>query len=218
MKNEEYYKHIENITLTLSSYRKKGLELSKQIIGETLYKEDLFFCSAANRCLALIDGLTMMINARNLTCVGALLRLQMDNCMRTYAAFIAENKDEVIDCILTGESIRNKRTNDGLKMSDKTLREKINEIDPLFSQVYEQASGYIHLSEKAFYQTVSFCDDNHLETVVGGSLPERWNDTLIEGAKAFIHFVKLNYQMLQAVADSKIRIDMDFSKEESEIV
>ena len=38
----------------------------------------------------------MMLKERNLTCAGVLLRMQMDNCMRTYAAFIAEDKKAIV--------------------------------------------------------------------------------------------------------------------------
>ena len=37
---------------------------------------------------------------------------------------------------------------------------ELSKIEPSFGQVYDQASGYIHLSEKAFYQTVTDIDDN----------------------------------------------------------
>lgn len=95
MNNTEYYDAAEKRIKKLMELRKQGISLAKGIIGETLFKEDFFFCTSADRSLNLIDGFADMLRKRNLTCVGALLRLQMDNCMRSYAAFIAKDKEAV---------------------------------------------------------------------------------------------------------------------------
>ena len=110
MNNNEYYIAIEERIKILQELRKVGTSLAKGIIGKSLFKEDLFFCASLDRCMNLIDGFAVMLRKRNLTCVGALLRLQMDNCMRSYAAFIAKDKQAVINCIISGEQI-NKQVN-----------------------------------------------------------------------------------------------------------
>ena len=191
MNNNEYYIAIEERIKILQELRKEGTSLAKGIIGKSLFTEDLFFCASLDRCMNLIDGFAVMLRKRNLTCVGALLRLQMDNCMRSYAAFIAKDKQAVINCIISGEQINKQVSKDGVKMSDGYLKSELSKIDTRFANVYKQASGYIHLSEKAFYQTVVNVDNN----------------ILIEAADAFIHFIKLHFWMLDAVADSKERVD-----------
>ena len=110
MNNNEYYIAIEERIKILQELRKEGTSLAKGIIGKSLFTEDLFFCASLDRCMNLIDGFVVMLRKRNLTCVGALLRLQMDNCMRSYAAFIAKDKQAVINCIISGEQI-NKQVN-----------------------------------------------------------------------------------------------------------
>lgn len=203
MTNTDYFDMTEKRIVRLMELRKQGISLTKGIIGETLFKEDFFFCASADRCLNLIDGFTDMLRKRNLTCVGALLRLQMDNCMRSYAAFIAKDKETVIDCIISGDSINKQLSKDGTKMTDGYLKRELSKVDTRFADVYNQASGYIHLSEKAFYQTVVKVEDDSIEWQVGRELPEKRNPVLIEAADAFIHFVKLHFKMLEAVADSK---------------
>lgn len=160
----------------------------------------------------LIDGFTDMLCKRNLTCVGALLRLQMDNCMRSYAAFLAQDKEVVIDCIINGDPINKQVSKDGKKMTDGYLKGELSKIDTRFADVYNQANGYIHLSSKAFYQTVVKVENNSIEWQVGRELPEKRNPVLIEAADAFIHFVKLHFKMLDAVADSKRRVDRSDTK------
>lgn len=212
MTNTDYFDMTEKRIVRLMELRKQGISLTKGIIGETLFKEDFFFCASADRCLNLIDGFTDMLRKRNLTCVGALLRLQMDNCMRSYAAFIAKDKETVIDCIISGDSINKQLSKDETKMTDGYLKRELSKVDTRFADVYNQASGYIHLSEKAFYQTVVKVEDDSIEWQVGRELPEKRNPVLIEAADAFIHFVKLHFKMLEAVADSKRRVDRSDTK------
>ena len=219
MTNEEYYQEIEERIATLQSLRREAISLSRGMIGESLLQEDLFFCAAADRCIRLIDGFIPMLRNRNLTCAGVLLRMQMDNCMRTYAAFIAEDRNAVVNCIIDRNPINKRKDVNGKKMMDGYLKDELTKMDPLFSRVYDNASGYVHLSEKAFYQTVANCENNTIGLGIGTPLPEKRNETLVEGAAAYIHFVKLQFKMLQAVVESKQRFDESYidEPEESEI-
>lgn len=209
MTNEEYIKTLGGYIEELKILRKKCVTLAAEIIGQTLMEDDLFFCAAADRCLRLIDGAIPMLETRNLTCFGPLLRMQMDNCMRTYAAFIAEDRNAVIKSVIDGTPIKNLKDKNGKKFTDGHLKDELSLLDPKFAQVYEQASGYVHLSEKAFYQTVEDVEDSTICFNIGHPLPEKRNIPLIEGAEAYIHFVRLHFKMLQAVADSKKRYDTE---------
>ncbi|MCR5636147.1 MAG: hypothetical protein K6F76_03085 [Clostridiales bacterium] len=214
MNNEIYYTDLNRIINSLLQLRLKGISIAKGIIGETLTNDDLFFCTSLDRCLRLTDGIIILLKERNLTCAGALLRLQMDNCMRTYAAFIAKDRSKVIDCIIDGMPINKQRDNMGNQMTDGYLKTAISQYDTVFAQVYNQASGFIHLSEKAFYQIVTDVNDGKIAFQIGHDLPEKRNKTLLECAKAFHHFVELHYKMLAAVVDSKTRFDQEHQGDE----
>ncbi len=215
MNNETYKTTLGKFEKTLKDLRTQGIAIATGIIGETLTKDDLFFCASLDRCLRLIDGVIPMLEERNLTCAGALLRLQMDNCLRTYAAFIAADKEKVIDCIISGDPIKNEKDTTGQKMTDGHLKDEISKIDSQFAQVYDQASGFIHLSSKAFYQTVAeIGDGNKFALQIGHPLPEKRNESLLECADAFVHFVKLHYKMLNAVVESKTKFDMEQREKE----
>lgn len=214
MTNDEYFDEITPKIESLSEIRKKGKDIAAGIIGQTLLREDLFFCASADRNMNLTDGFVEMLRTRNLTCAGALLRLQMDNCMRTYAAFIAKDRRSVIDCIITEGKISDQVDQNGKKMTDKHLKEVLCQFDSRFSAVYDQTSGYIHLSDKAFYQTVKSCDDYVIEWQIGMPLLERHNHVLVEATDAFIHFTRLHYKMLAAVAESKTRYDAAHENEQ----
>lgn len=156
-----------------------------------------------------------MIQHRNLTCAGALLRLQMDNCMRTYATFLAQDKDAVIDCIISGSPINRQLSKEGKRLKDAYLKKELSIIDIEFANVYNQASGYIHLSEKAFYQTVVEYGENKIMFQVGEELPKKRNVVLLEGVDAFVHSVKLHYLMLNAVAENKQKFNV---KQDNQLV
>lgn len=214
MDNTQYYSVIDKRINTLIDLRKQGVSLAARIIGESLLLEDLFFCASTDRCLNLIDGFVSMLKERNLTCAGALLRLQMDNCMRSYAAFIADERDAVIDCIISGEQINKYKSKNGQRLTDGYLKKELSKRDKRFSDVYKQASGFIHLSDKAFYQTIVNCEDYHIEFQIGQELPEKRNLVLIETADAFIHYVELHFQLLNAVAESKEQFELSIQGEE----
>lgn len=207
MTNDDYYTEIDKRISTLQTLRKDAVSLSRGMIGNTILEEDLFFCAAVDRCIRLIDGFIPMLQNRNLTCAGVLLRMQMDNCMRTYAAFIAEDKNEVVRCIIDGAPIKNLKDKNGKKMTDGHLKDELTKMDPLFTRVYDNACGYVHLSEKAYYQVLATCDNYAIGLGIGLPLPEKRNETLVEGAAAYIHFVRLQFKMLEAVVDSKSRYD-----------
>lgn len=207
MDNEKYLYEIEGRLQVLNELRKKIVELGKEIIGDTFYKEDFFFSSALDRSAALLDGISNMLQTRNLACSGILLRSQIDNCMRIFAAFIAENQSEFINGFLEGKKISDMKDDRGKKMKDYVLRERLEEFDPQLEVVYKNTSGYVHLSDKAFYSSVtsSSLEQFDIEFSVGMPLKEKANPVLLEVADAFIHYVQLQNILVTKVITARIR-------------
>lgn len=192
MDNKKYLFELDSRLLVLNGLRKMVVNLGREIIGDTLYKEDFFFSSALDRSNALLDGISDMLKKRNLACSGILLRSQIDNCMRIFAAFIAENQSEFINGFLEGKKISDMKDNRGKKMKDYVLRERLAEFDPQLELIYKNSSGYVHLSDKAFYSSVtaSSLEQFDIEFSVGLPLKEKANPVLLEVADAFIHYVQ----------------------------
>ena len=105
LNNEEYNESLNEKLHKIKELRGAAKSITRGIIGNTLYMQDLFFTSALDRSVALLDGIVNMLKERNLTCVGILVRSQIDNCMRIFAAFIAEDKTAFIDGYLHGKKI-----------------------------------------------------------------------------------------------------------------
>ena len=97
MINEEYFEKIVSPIEALRILNEEAKTLAVEIIGKNLLKEDLCLCAMLDRSMRLTDGFIPMMEARNLTCAGALLRLQMDNCLRLFALFIANARNEAVD-------------------------------------------------------------------------------------------------------------------------
>lgn len=215
--NDEYYDKISILEKTLEVLRKKTLSLTAKVVDETLYKEDLYYCAAADRNTHLIDGFVDMLKTRNLTCAGVLLRIQIDTCMRTYAAFIAQDRDALISGMIEGEALNKYLSEEGKNMTDGYLNKRIEQLVPSFKGVYNKASGYVHMSGPAFFQTVAkFNLDGTVAYVsfqCGSELPERRNWVLLQAADLFIKYVQLFHKMLEALADSKARIEDSFELE-----
>lgn len=95
MNNTEYKKEIEALIPELERINEEAIPIAKGIIGNTLLQVDLGFAALLNRSQQLTDGFIAMVKARNLTCAAALLRLQLDNCMRLYAALYCRGPEGV---------------------------------------------------------------------------------------------------------------------------
>ena len=100
-----------------------------------------FFLSALNRRVQLIDGIIDLLRMRNLTCVGILVRTQLDNLMRVFAAFISKDRRAFIKESLNGKTIRNMRDNQNRKMTDFNLKKRISEYYPEIEEIYNKSSG-----------------------------------------------------------------------------
>ena len=204
----DYVSKIADIKGQIQQYKDEFAVLTDRIVGNDLEKEDFYFLAALDRAIHLIDGFLWMLEKRNMTCAGALLRLQVDNCLRVYAPYIAKNRADVIETIIYEDKrLDNLPDDQGKKMRDGRLKERLAEKYPEVKSVYEKCSGFIHLSDIAFYQTVNKMDQYGISLSVGGELPERYNNTLISLAQAYLHFCKIFVELLLPVAEAKENLE-----------
>lgn len=201
---ENYESKIADIKSQIQQYKDEFAVLTDRIVGNDLEKDDFYFLAALDRAIHLIDGFLWMLEKRNITCAGALLRLQIDNCLRVYAPYIAKNREDVINTIIYEDKRLDRLPDDqGKRMNDGRLKDRLAKKYPEVKSVYEKCSGFIHLSDIAFYQTVNRMDQDGISLSVGGELPARYNDTLISLAQAYLHFCKIFVELLLPVAEAK---------------
>ena len=135
MTNDEYFNEIETYFNKLREYREESKSIAADIIGENFTEDDIFFISALNRRVQFIDGIIDLLRTRNLTCAGILVRTQLDNLMRVFAAFISENRRLFIKETLSGKSIRNLKDNQNRRMTDTNLKKRMSEYYPEIEEI-----------------------------------------------------------------------------------
>lgn len=116
--------------------------------GGKLFPLDILAAATIKRSLALTQGIRSLIRASNYTCAASLIRLQLDSCLRLFAAFIVKKPHDLAHNVLKGEPIRRMEDRDGNRMTDRHLVETLASKYDWLPKMYNETSGFIHLSEK----------------------------------------------------------------------
>lgn len=144
---------LEASLLSLGRLDRAHIELGKQMfeaLGGAMYGMDLLAAGALNRSKAHIAGFRALLEARNLICAGALLRLQLDTAMRFYAAFLVDQPYNFALAVLRGERVRNIKDRDGRKMTDAYLAQKLGEEFAWVPRVYERTRATFICRQSTF--------------------------------------------------------------------
>jgi hypothetical protein len=123
-------------------------------ISEGFSLLDIFAWMVLKRSISLVYGFVALIRARNFISAAPLVRLQIDNLLRFRAAFLVADSDEFIRSVLSGTSIRGFKDKDKKKMTDAYLQQRLLSEYPWIQEIYKKTSGYVHLSEEHFFNTV----------------------------------------------------------------
>ncbi len=137
-------------------------ELTMGYLSESaLYPMDFLANGAVKRALALSSGFRSMIEAKNMVCAGALLRLQVDTALRVYAAYIVPAPHEFASAVLEGAKVSDLKDRDGNRMHDGYLVRRLADEEKCgwLPRVYRETSGYVHFSGKHIFSTFTSVDD-----------------------------------------------------------
>lgn len=116
-----------------------------------IFPLDLLASAVMNRSLNLLLGFCSLIEARNFVAAAPLLRLQLDNVLRFSAAWLVYDPHRFAWEVIEGTTVTDIQDSTGQRMFDWYLVRKLAEENPWAPEVYKQASGYVHLSEKHFF-------------------------------------------------------------------
>jgi hypothetical protein len=114
--------------------------------GGKMFTVDLIAAAAANRSLNLLSGFKAMIEARNLVCAVAILRLQLDTAMRFSALSLVDDPNSLAEQVLKGTPLRRVKDRNGAPMTDARLVEIFSLPAPWIRDVYDLGCDYVHLS------------------------------------------------------------------------
>ena len=93
MTNTHLTERLEFLKSGIDAQLKLGLRIM-QAHGGAIYPLDLLSNAVLHRSMSLISGFCAMIEAKNFICAAPLLRLQIDNLLRFYAAFVVSDPHE----------------------------------------------------------------------------------------------------------------------------
>jgi len=173
MKDSEY------VTLTLPQLIDRLKELSPRILDATMkilssdegkmYALDLLAASVSKRSMSLVSGFILMIENENFICGAPLLRLQLDNSLRFFASFLVADPHKLAkDCISGIPINKSKDRKTNLHLTDSYLVKRLSEHHDWIGEIYKQTSGYVHLSEKHFFNAFGKNqNDKNLSFVAG---------------------------------------------------
>ncbi|RYZ90898.1 MAG: hypothetical protein EOP04_02445 [Proteobacteria bacterium] len=137
--------------------------------GELL-SMDYFISAIVNRAISLISGFQTLGSINNYIAAVPIIRMQVDNILRLFAATIAPNRDKFFQEYLAGEHIGNMKDVNGKRMTDSYLAKKVDsELYPGILNLYQNTSGYVHLSNVHAFLQVEIEDENkgEMRTFVG---------------------------------------------------
>ena len=183
-------KHIAEGIRLLRSKRKEHLDLLQEILSadeSRLFGVDLVVLAVMHRSLSLMDGFVLMLEHRNPLCAAPLIRLQIDSIMRLYACCLVDEPHSIALKLLEGTPLNKIKSRDGRPLRDAHLREKLSEIYPWVSRVYQKTSEFIHLSRPHMLAPVTAVDehDTPVEMWVGSLGPQWPERKIVEAINAF---------------------------------
>jgi hypothetical protein len=154
MSEEIIKERLEQLNELLKAHPNKGLAMMKAR-NAALFPLDFLAVAVYKRSMSLISGFSMMIDQKNFVCAAPLVRLQLDNALRFYAASLVDKPNDLAIGFISGKPIKEFRDKaNGKKLTDSYLVEKLSETFEWMTKVYKETSGYIHLSEKHFFNTI----------------------------------------------------------------
>lgn len=140
-------KELEALEELIDLQVKKGAELLQAYEGK-LYPLDFLAAAVLNRSIELIKGFSLLVKEDNYLVAASLVRLQIDNLLRLSAVWLVSDTQDFAKKVMAGTPIRKLKDRNGERMRDSYLLQRIGEKNDWIRSVYEETSGFIHLSDK----------------------------------------------------------------------
>ena len=125
-----------------------------EILSGQVAPIDIYAFMVLKRSISLVFGFTELLRNKNFLCAAPLIRLQIDNLLRFHAAFLVENQSQFVVDVLKEKEVRKLKDRFGKNMTDAYLQEVLENEYSWLKDVYKNTSGYVHLSEKHFFNTL----------------------------------------------------------------
>lgn len=150
--------HLENIIAELENFPSQFIGSSERIMkagNSKLFTMDLLALAVNNRAISLTNGFVTLVKSENYLTSVTLIRIQLDNALRFFASTLVKSSSDFAMYFLDGKPIKNYEDINGKKLSDSYLAKKLEVYFKGVKKLYDDTCGYIHLSDRHFFPTVS---------------------------------------------------------------
>lgn len=149
-----FEKEVRSLRKLADLHQERFAELISADQGK-FYPLDLLVFGALNRSYYILTGFLGMIEKRNFVAAAPLVRMQLDNALRLFAAWLVENPHDFALAVLKGKRISSLRDKDNNRLTDAYLVEQLAKKHDWIPELYARASGFVHLSEKHIFAAIT---------------------------------------------------------------
>lgn len=172
-----------------------------------LYSLDLFAIAVNSRAMSLLKGYITLANENNYITAISLIRLQLDNALRFFASTQVTDSNDFVMHFLDGKEIRDYKDFNGNKLTDSHLAKEVDKYFKGTHKMYRDACGFIHLSEKHFFQSLLKADEATRQvSFVIGKTDNYSDEDKIDFTNTMIEVTKLVIIMIEQWKHEKIRM------------
>lgn len=201
---------LNNILDELFKLEKEIIESSKRFYmadNNNLYSLDLFAIAVNNRAISLTKAYLSLVKENNYIAAVSLIRLQLDNALRFFASTQVKDSNNFVMHFIDGKEIRDYKDCKGKNLTDSYLAKELDKYFLGTYKLYKDACGYIHLSDKHFFPTVSKIEEQKRTfSFVIGSSDNYTEAQKIDFSKTMLEVTKLVIIMVEQWKHEKVRI------------
>lgn len=174
--------------------------------GKSFYILDFVMIGAVKRTLGLASGLISMVKARNMTCSRALVRMHLDTVSRLLAYAYVDDPEATASAVIGGTPLKKFKSKDGNPLTDAYLVKRLSSDHPWVAAVYKFTSGYVHFSERQFFDAVHSTgsrEDGMVQFQIAESDPKFPDGSWEEILACFSHLLEIQAEFLTDYGRSK---------------
>ncbi len=183
-KYPELNRYIDNINNNIDNNVYNIVELISNSSLNEFYK--MFYASIIDRTINLNHSLLDSISNWNIVSSGAILRILLDNLIISVYVLKNNNKDDYLEMYLEKGRLYNEN---GALIRESEMKNFADNFIKGINQVYNDASSYIHFSNKHYLSSLINPNENIFKIGVGN---KKWPKENIENLLKTVDIIVFN--------------------------
>ncbi len=162
-----------------------------------LFLPDFIIAAMLQRSYGIVDALIDAVDNYNIHAAAPLLRLQLDNLFRAHYFASAPDLGGLVERLLAGEELRRIKDIEGRPLNDYRLKQLAAGAHGWALPVYDNTSGWVHLSQSHIAVAVQTSDSSELfmgiplrPSVIPESLWQEIYNAAIQSTEEFFSYVR----------------------------